>query len=194
MAANKKTPDIKWPETVSQIQFADIVGLSKKHVVMLASQNVLVSKGGKLLFRESLQGYLHHMRKSAQGRRGESGFDLTDERAQLARTQREREQLLLARLRGDVMDRNEAAQGWGHICGVVKSSVLALPSKIRQAIPHVTAHDAQIIDRVCRDVLEMASEEIVGANIAGATGPSDLSVIEPVVQRRTRKTSSAATL
>jgi phage terminase Nu1 subunit (DNA packaging protein) len=45
------------------------------------------------------------------------------------------------------------AREWEHIVRQTRSAVLARTSRIRAALPHLTAHDADVIDRELRAAL-----------------------------------------
>jgi phage terminase Nu1 subunit (DNA packaging protein) len=173
-AAAKAPEPLPIPETLTQAQFARLCNLSTRVVQDLAGRGILVYSGRNLRMPDSLHRYLDNLRKSAQGRQGTDGSDLISEKAKLTRMQAETAEITLKKARGELLDMHEVAEGWSRITSVVKSSVLGIPSRARAELPHLNAHDGQILDRVCRDTLEMAADELLGAPVAGATGPADL--------------------
>jgi hypothetical protein len=77
------------------------------------------------------------------------------------------------------MDLDEVAKGWDKLATVVRKTVLAIPGRAREQLPTLTAFDGKTIEKICRDVLEMAVEEIDGARIPGARP-------EPLLESRKR--------
>jgi phage terminase Nu1 subunit (DNA packaging protein) len=163
------------PATMTKAQFAALCGISVRVVADLAGRGTLVYAGRSLRMPDSLHRYLDSLRKSAMGRQGSDGSDLVNEKAKLTRIQSETAEIQLRKARGELLDLPEVAEGWSRITGVVRSAVLGIPSQARAKLPHLTPHDGQVIDRVCRDALEIAADELVGAPIPGSSGPADLS-------------------
>jgi phage terminase Nu1 subunit (DNA packaging protein) len=179
--AGKSAPEtLPFPGTLTQAQFGRLCNLSTRVVQDLAGRGILVFSGRSLRMPDSLHRYLDNLRKSAQGRQGFDGSDLISEKAKLTRMQADTVEITLRKARGELLDMHEVADGWGRITSVVKSAVLGIPSRARMELPHLTAHDGQILDRVCRDTLEIAADELQGAPVAGSIGPQDLSAVAEI--------------
>ena len=55
--------------------------------------------------------------------------------------------------RGSVLDTEAVARRWEAVGREVQARVLACTSRIRAALPHLTGHDAEVIDRELRAAL-----------------------------------------
>jgi hypothetical protein len=61
--------------------------------------------------------------------------------------------LKAARQRGSLLDAGAVEAEWSGILRTVRAGMLAVPSRVAQRLPHLTAHDVAEIDREVRDVL-----------------------------------------
>jgi terminase small subunit / prophage DNA-packing protein len=182
-----KRQRVEWPPLCTQSEFGALVGLSTRTVKDLSAKGILVYHGSQLRTLESVQRYIASLRKAAMGRQGEGGIDITTERAKLAAVQRQREELALAKARDEMMDLNEVSEGWGQFASTIRASVLAIPSRVRSAIPHLTAFDALTVDKICRDVLEMGVEELQSSPVAGSANLAPLMEGLPPAKRKRAK-------
>lgn len=78
---------------------------------------------------------------------------LTSERARLAKEQADAQAMKNAALRGDLVAAAKVTQEWADVLRKVRAAMLAVSSRLRSALPHLTAADAAIIDREIRDSL-----------------------------------------
>jgi terminase small subunit / prophage DNA-packing protein len=104
--------------------------------------------------RASIRNYIIRLREQAAGRLGhEDGPDVVTEAANL-----KREQAALARARrqileGSVISVDRIQPVWERHARVVRASVLAIASRVRAALPHLSAYDQSKIDEIARDSL-----------------------------------------
>lgn len=76
----------------------------------------------------------------------------------LKREQRVKLEIANAKARGELLPTAEVEKEWASILRDVRAAMLALPSRLQQKLPHLTAHDVATIDREIRDALaELAS-------------------------------------
>lgn len=165
---------ITLPSTCTRSQFGALVGLSERSISELVGKSIVVLGSDKRVkTKESLLSYIKHLREQAAGRDAE-GLNLATERALLARTQREEQEMKNAKLRGETMTLQEVKEGWSRFATIVRTSILSLPSRIRARVPHLTPHDGVEIESEIRLVLEEAAEELEGGAVPGARGPEAL--------------------
>jgi terminase small subunit / prophage DNA-packing protein len=171
MAAKRAgSPQERLSDTCSATELGYILDLNRRNVLDWAAKGVLVrAEGGRYLTIPSIQAYVKSLREQAAGRATSNGA-LSEEKAKLARTQREIADIKLAQLRGDVLTLAEVAESWSKFALAVKGAVLALPTKARSAIPHLTAHDGETLKRISRDTLSELSKQIEGIVIGGDAG------------------------
>lgn len=169
-----------FPATVSADQMGAIIGLSARNVQGAAARGIIIrskAERGRYDLAASLRAYTHHLREMAAGRAGGTdGKTLAASRASLTDLQAEEAKLRLARARGEVISVDEARDGWSNIARLVKAGVLALPSKMRFAIPHLTAHDGETMRTIARESLEDIARDIQGS---GAPGVDRSAPLEP---------------
>lgn len=102
----------------------------------------------------TVRAYTGHLRGIAAGRGGEEHVNtLTSERARLAKEQADAQAMKNAALRGDLVAAAEVVREWGDVLRKVRAAMLAVSSRLRSALPHLTAADAATIDREIRDSL-----------------------------------------
>jgi phage terminase Nu1 subunit (DNA packaging protein) len=92
--------------------------------------------------------------------------DLLAEKIRLAKEQADKTALANAKARGELLPAAEVEREWAAILRDVRAAMLALPSRLQQKLPHLSAHDVAMIDREIRDVLAELG------NSAAQTGPT----------------------
>ncbi|WP_244511610.1 MULTISPECIES: DNA packaging protein [unclassified Rhizobium] len=81
------------------------------------------------------------------------------ERLRLVKEQADAAALKNAMLRRDLVDAAEVEREWASMLRMVRTSVLAVPSRLRQTMPHLTAHDIAEMDAELRHALEKLSND-----------------------------------
>jgi len=158
----------KWlPETCSRADLAVLLGLSTRAVSDLAARGILVQAAQKGWYqtKASLDAYHDQLRRQAAGRGGE--LNLSDERAKREAVEREIAEINLGKIKGEVLALDEVSEAWSGLVKKVKAMFLGFPSKARQTIPHLTAHDQETLRQLAVDGLNDLAEE-VEAGLIGA--------------------------
>ena len=108
------------------------------------------------MLRESVVKYCEKLRAASNrsNTRGEATATLTAERARLASQQADVMALRAARERGEMVPAKEVTARWRGLLTAVRSRFLAIPSRIRAQIPHLTRPEVDIIGDEIRDALE----------------------------------------
>lgn len=133
---------------ISQAEFAQIVGISEARVSTLISEGVLVkgdSAHGWLL------GYCDRLRDMAAGRHSAGGLDLVQERAALARSQREAQELKNAVARGEFAPIGLLADVLGEASSAVVDRMDQIEGQLRKACPDLPEDARQVILRMMAD-------------------------------------------
>ena len=133
---------------ISQAEFAQIVGISEARVSTLISEGVLVkgdSAHGWLL------GYCERLRDMAAGRHSAGGLDLVQERAALARSQREAQELKNAVARGEFAPIGLLADVLGEASSAVVDRMDQIEGQLRKACPDLPEDARQVILRMMAD-------------------------------------------
>lgn len=55
--------------------------------------------------------------------------------------------------RGELLDAAAVEREWSDVLRQVRAGMLAVTSRVRSRLPHLTSHDATVIDREIRDAL-----------------------------------------
>lgn len=142
-------------EPVTGLELGRLIRVSEQTVRDLARKGIVVRKGrGAYDLAQSVGNYSDHLREMAAGRGGESGINtLTAERARLAREQADTAAQKNAAMRRELVSAAEVERGWVEIVRASRAAILALTSRIRGRLPHLTAADAKVIDGEIRDAL-----------------------------------------
>lgn len=127
-------------QVITQDEFAQIIGVSPARVSQLiASGAVQGTTAGQWLLS-----YTERLRDQAAGRMGENGgLDLVQERAALAKAQRESQELKNAVSRGEYAPIGLLADVLGKASGSVVDRFDQLPGKLAKACPDL-ADDARV--------------------------------------------------
>ena len=147
-------------EAISAQALAELTGLSTRRLRELAEKGVLPrTPKGLYPHPAAIRAYCAGLREAAAGRGSDEkgGQELVRERALLAREQREAQALKNAIVRGEMIDASEAEKRWADEMVRLRSRLLAVPTDIAQAMPHMTKHDVAIVDRNLRDAMDEAS-------------------------------------
>ena len=134
----------------------DLFGITPGMLTALGKRYIVVRFGHDAYdLEESTRRYIASLRETASGRGGqEQVLNLTGERARLAREQADAQALKNAVMRGENVPAVEVERAWGDILRGLRSRFLAVPSRLRQTVPHLTTSDVTLIDRELRDALQ----------------------------------------
>lgn len=133
------------------------LGISRQAVDAQAKAGVIARSSRGFDLPATVRQYCEHLRATAARWGGDRANDLTAERARLAREQADGHALKNAQLRGELVEVAEAEREWNDTLRSVRSCLLAVPSRVRQRLGHLSAADVEVIDREVRDVLEEAA-------------------------------------
>lgn len=93
-------------------------------------------------------------RKAGLGALGQDGGpDVAMEGALLKRSQRELNEIAIAEKRGDLISRAAVKNTWTSIARVLRANVMGIATKVAFELPHLTAHDREVIKEACADAL-----------------------------------------
>ena len=109
---------------------------------------------GTYVVERSLRRYCSHLRDLVTGRGGESAIaSVTVERDRLAKAQADLAEAKGRRLRRELVPAADVESEWSSILRTVRAGMLAVPPRVQQKLPHLTTHDATVIDAEVREVL-----------------------------------------
>ena len=134
----------------------DLWGISPAALTALGKREIAIRLGHDAYdLVESTRRYIASLRSVASGRGSEEqASNLTTERARLARKQADAQALKNAVARGEYVPAGDVERAWGDILRGIRSRILAVPSRLRQTVPHLTTSDVTLIDRELRDALQ----------------------------------------
>ena len=157
------------PETCSKADLALLFGVSIRTVSELDQRGVITraAKRGQFVTMPSVNAYIGSLRKTAAGRTEETKSALTDERLATERVTRQIQEMKLAEMRGEILTLDEVSESWTAFATKVRASVLAIPSKLRATMPHLTAHDAESARQIIKDVLTDLADEVESMVVSG---------------------------
>jgi phage terminase Nu1 subunit (DNA packaging protein) len=140
---------------VAAPELAQLFGVSAHTVYDPARRGIVVKAApGRYDVESSTQRYCAHLRAMA-ARHGseEAALDLAGEPARLAKEQADAHALRNASLRGTLVPAADVERRWSDVLRRVRSSMLAVSSRVRQRLPHLTSHDGTAIDDEIRAAL-----------------------------------------
>ncbi len=103
----------------------------------------------------TVRAYTGHLRGMAArwGSEGEAE-GLTAARARLAREKADEAARRNAVARGELVLAADVVRGWSDVLRGLRARLLAVPSRLRASLPHLSASDVVLIDREIRNTLE----------------------------------------
>lgn len=158
------------PETCSKADLAFLFGVSIRTVSELDQRGVITraAKRGQFVTMPSVNAYIGSLRKTAAGRTEETRSALTDERLATERVTRQIQEMRLAEMRGEILTLDEVSDAWTKVATFMKTAALSIPSKARAVMPHLTAHDAETLKTLVKDLLNDLADEVADVGGAGA--------------------------
>ncbi len=151
------------PETVNAEALADLLGISKSKVGELAREGLLKRVSpGRFNRRDAVRAYCERLRQMS--RRGTTDPELAEEKKRLAREQADKVALQNAASRRELLPAKGVEAEWASILRDVRAGVLAAPSRIGARLPHLSPHDASVIDDELRSALTELTELSADAN------------------------------
>jgi len=146
---------------VKTADLAGILGISPRAVRDLTERGIVrKARRGRYSLKASVAVYCEHLRGVASGRGGEKQvYDLTRERARLAKEQADERAFRNAVARRELVTVEDVAREWADALRKVRAAILAVPSRLRQRLPHLTAHDVEALDGELRRALEEAARD-----------------------------------
>ncbi|RVT84559.1 DNA packaging protein [Rhodobacteraceae bacterium CCMM004] len=136
------------------------LGVSRQVLTDLKSNGVVQTvEYGKWDFAVTVQSYLAHLREKAAGR-DERTLNEDQRRAKLELTQAQarRAALIADRDAGHLLDSGQVEREWANTLRDVRAALLAVPSRVGAALPHLTAHDVETLSSEIRAALEALAD------------------------------------
>lgn len=145
-------------ERISENELADFLALTPRAVRVLA-QDGIIERTAPATFekRAAIRAYCEHLREKATKRAATTRAELDSEQVRLKRAQAEKAELQTAQMRRALLPAGEVERSWAAILHGLRAAMLAIPSRVQQALPHLTAHDLNALDREIRDALTEAA-------------------------------------
>lgn len=157
------------PETCSKADLALLFGVSIRTISDLDQRGIITraDKRGRFVTMPSITAYVGSLRRTAAGRTEDTKSALTDERLATERVARQIQEMKLAEMRGEILTLDEVTEAWAKVAGFMKSAALSIPGKARAVMPHLTAHDAETLKTLIKDLLNDLADEVADAGGAG---------------------------
>ena len=149
------------PKAVRKSAFAKLMNVSPGRVSQMITAGLPVEPDGRIDVARGklwIAGNISPTRSAAQSAQDDLPFaaipDANAERVRLLKEQADAAALKNAARRGDLVDAAAVEREWSSIMRRLRSAILAVPSRMRQTLPHLTAHDVVVLDGELRRVLQ----------------------------------------
>lgn len=147
------------PREMSKSGFAGFIGVSPGRVSQMIKDGLPVEPNGKidvargkLWFQENVDQRRSDAQRQTELPLGHRGKESHKER--LLREQADHAAIKNAIIRRDYVKATDVEARWADILRRLRSTILAVPSRVRQACPNLTAHDVAAFDAELRAALE----------------------------------------
>lgn len=136
---------------------ADTLGLSERRAYDLVKAAVIPkARKGRYILQDAVRAYCTHLRDSAALRGGDDAT--TAARRREAEARAEKVELQNAKTRRELVPAADVERVWTGILRDVRARMLAVPSRVRSRIGHLTPADAAAIEAEVRDALQGAAD------------------------------------
>jgi phage terminase Nu1 subunit (DNA packaging protein) len=149
------------PKSLRKKDFGALVGVSPGRVTHMIKQGLPVEPDGRIDVARGKQWIRENVnptRSAAQSKQGDLPFaaqlDAAAEHARLAKERADTQALKNAQLRKELVAAEDVEREWASMIRTARSALLAVPSRLRQIIPHLTAEEVEAIDGELRRVLK----------------------------------------
>lgn len=147
------------PRTLSKSGFAREVNLSPGRISQMISAGLPVEDNGQIDIARGKLWMLENIdpRRSAAQPQGRLSFErptTESQRDRLAREQADNVALKNAAMRRELVPAADVEREWTDMIRQARSSILAVPSRLRQMLPGLSTDDVAMIDAELRRVIE----------------------------------------
>ena len=149
------------PEPIAGVlgesDIAMLLGITSNQVRTKARDGLIVRVApNRYDVRESLKRYIGRLREHASRAGAPSAVsdELKAQKIRQARHAADRLELQNESARGDLVKSIDVERAWASVLRDVRSTLLAVPSRVGATLPHLTAHDIAQIDREIKTALE----------------------------------------
>lgn len=144
---------------LTESDLATFWGRTARQVQKLVSEAVL-EKGadGRFDASDATQRYIHRLAISAKTR-STATPELQAEKLRVTKAQADQIELKNAEKRGEMVSAAAVKSAWAEMLRDVRAAMLAVPSRVLQRLPHLSAHDLDQIDREIRNALQETADD-----------------------------------
>lgn len=155
------------PRSLSKSQFAKAMSITPGRVSQMVKAGLPVEADGKIDVARGrlwIQDHIDANRSAAQ-KQGELGFDMPSadsvqaERLRLLKEQADHAALKNEIARRELVKADDVEREWGSVFRKVRAGILSIPSRMREVLPHLTAHDIAALDAELRRALEAMADD-----------------------------------
>jgi phage terminase Nu1 subunit (DNA packaging protein) len=142
---------------VSTAEISEILGLSDRRIRQLEKEDALVKiSRGKYDLKASIQKYIEYIKEQAQ--KTEEELDLTKEKTLLTRANRQKVELELQIMRGELHRSEDVRRVMNDMLGAFRARVLAIPGKVAPRL--IAQTNAAVIQNIVRNEVYEALQEL----------------------------------
>lgn len=129
---------------------------NEKSINAYQKLGLLVKVGhGRYKLFETVQNICRYRKRQAEGRIGkEETVDAVKANADLKTSQKELNDLRIAKMRGELVPIDDVKTAWDDVALGVKQLFMAFPQRARFDLPHLTGADQKVLERLARDMLD----------------------------------------
>ena len=140
-------------EAVSAIDLAAYLDVTPSTIANLAAKERVVRLGrGRYDLKASIRRYCGHLQEAAAGRPSPND-ELRTEKKRLTKLQADKAQADLDAINGSTVNVKVFEDRWATEMVKLRARLLAVSTGVAMALPHLTTHEVQKIDRVLRDAM-----------------------------------------
>ena len=127
------------------------LGISHTRIAQLGRAGVLPRNSqSRYPLQPAVRAYCEYLATASKGAP-------TDEKTRLTIAQRQKIELDIAQKQSELLPAADVETTWTATLTAVRQAMLAVPSRVGERLPHLTAHDVATVDRAVRDALAEAA-------------------------------------
>ncbi len=131
-----------------------LLNLTERRVQQLVDEGIIIRpERGRYDLVRSVRGYVEWLQTRAVKGDAEAADDVEKAKLRKLTAEAELAEQKSAQIKGELVAASDVEREWASIFRQLRSSILAIPSRMGAALPHLTKHDIEVLDRGLRRAL-----------------------------------------
>lgn len=153
-------PELDDEDCTSSAYLAGLLDCTTGEISDKARMGLFPHKNRRYHVWESVRNYTRFLRERLANKEGREVIVEANRATAKFKSAQERLTTIKAdQLAGRLVNIDEVEAAWVDTMTAIRQAVISIPGRFRFQTPHMTAHDQQVLETICRDVLEELAKD-----------------------------------